>query len=161
MMCCEVPGNFSFVASKLFLGGGPSHAPQTLTTFGCRFWLVAGSFIIWRDSKQDRFFHINLLIGTLKSLEKKSWPATARGIRRQLLLARRLPKTMKKRWVFLIFSSKHMVLLRKIGVFKVLRAIGDHGWPHTFRAAKKIIEKPWVFELLFWQPSLWPAKPSS
>ena len=38
-----VYGNFPFVASKLFLGGGPSHAPQTLTTFGCRFWLVAGS----------------------------------------------------------------------------------------------------------------------
>ena len=76
-------------------------------------------------------------------------------------LGRMGPKTMKKHWVFLIFSSKHVVLLRKSWCFWVLKAIRDPGWPHQFRAAKKIIEKPWVFELYFWQPSSWPAKLSS
>ena len=71
------------------------------------------------------------------------------------------PKTMKKHWVFLIFSSKHVVLLRKSWCFWVWKAIRDPGWPHQFRAAKKNIEKPWVFELYFWQPSSWPAKLSS
>ena len=71
------------------------------------------------------------------------------------------PKTMKKHWVFLIFSSKHMVLPRKSWCFWLLKAIRDPGWPHQFRAAKKNIKKHWVFELYFWQPSSWPAKLSS
>ena len=113
-----------------------------------------------RSRSETYFSKFGFEIGGLE-IWKKKFPCHSGQNMKASCLVMTGPKTMKKHWVFLIFSSKHVVLLRKSWCFWVLKAIRDPGWPHQFRAAKKNIEKPWVFELYFWQPSSWPAKLSS